>query len=57
MFKVYGKNLKLYNFELECGFGSLICIIVPMYTNMSWNSSEVDYFNLIENLIKTEQYI
>ena len=57
MFKVCRRNVKLYNFELECGFRSLICFVVPMYTNMAWNPAEMDYFTLIENTIITVQYI
>ena len=49
MFKEYRRNFKLYNFELECGFCSLICFIVPMYTNMAWNPADVDYSILTGN--------
>ena len=49
MFKVCRRNFKLYNFELECGFCSLIGFIVPMYTSMAWNPAEVDYLTLIGN--------
>ena len=44
---------KLYNFEVECGFCSLICFIVFMYTIMAWNPAEIDYFTLIRNIIMT----
>ena len=57
MFKVCRKNFKLHNFELECGFCSLICFIVPMYTNMAWNPVEVDYFTLIGNIMITTDNI
>ena len=50
MFKVCRMNLKLYNFEVECGFCSLICFIVSMYTTMAWNPAEVEYFTLIGNI-------
>ena len=51
MFKVCRRNFKLYNFELECGFCSLIYFFVPVYTNMAWNQADVDYFTLIGNTI------
>ena len=41
----------------ECGFCSLICFIVSVYTDMAWNPTEVDYFTLIGNTIITVQYI
>ena len=51
MFKVSRRNFKFYNFELECGFCSLRCIIVPVYTDMAWNSANVDYLTLIRNVM------
>ena len=51
------RNFKLYNFEFECGFCSLLCFIIPVYTNMAWNPAEVDYFTLIGKIIITVQYI
>ena len=49
MFKVCRRNFKLDNFELEYGFYSLICFIVPVYTNMAWNPADVDYFIMMGN--------
>ena len=57
MFKVCRRNFILNISELECGFCSPICFIVPIYTNMAWNPAEVDYFTLIGNIIITVQYI
>ena len=57
MFKVCRRNFKLYNFERECRFCSLICFIIPMYNNMAWYPAEVDYFTLIGNTIITVQSI
>ena len=56
LFQVCRWYLKFYISELECGFCSLICFVVPMYTNMAWNPAEVNYFTLIGNMI-TVQYI
>ena len=54
MFKVCRRNFKLYNFELyNCGFCSLVCFFVPVCTNMAWDPAEMDYFNLIGNIIIT----
>ena len=57
MFKICRRNFILYNFELEGGFCSLICLIVPMYTNMARNPGENDYFTLTRNTITTVKYI
>ena len=51
MFKVCRRNVKLYNFELESGFYSLIRDIVPVYTNMAWNPADIDYVTLVGNII------
>ena len=39
----------MYNVELECGFCSLICFIVPMYNNVAINPAEVNYFTFTRN--------
>ena len=38
---VYRRNFKLYDFEVELGFCSLICFIVPAYAYMVWRPSRV----------------
>ena len=57
IFKDGGRNFELNNFELESGFCSFICFVVPVYIIMAWNLADVDYFTLIGNIMIIVQYI
>ena len=57
MFKFCRRNFKIYNFEFECRFCSLICFFVPILYQYGLDPADVDYFILIGNIIIIVQYI